>query len=103
MIVDNKLIRVDFVGEKYNKVSSRIFQLKQLRLYVNEDIACRVYKQAIVPLLDYAYVMIESSAVMKNNHLERLQEKAIKYINNGNIVYDNMDEMYIRYNVQPLK
>ena len=99
MIVDNKL-NADFVGEKYNKVSSRIFQL---RLYVNEDIACRVYKQAIVPLLDYAYVMIESSAVMKNNHLERLQEKASKYINNGNIVYDNMDEMYIRHNVQPLK
>ena len=47
--------------------------------------------------------MLESSAIMKHNRLERLQEKAIKYINNGNVVYNNIDDMYVRYNVQPLK
>ena len=47
--------------------------------------------------------MTESSAVMKHNRLEGLQEKAIKYINNGNVVYNNINDMYVRYNVQPLK
>ena len=103
VIVDNKLSFADFMDDKYNKVNARIYQLKQLRPYVSEDIACRVYKQTIVPLLDYADFMIESSAVMKHNRLEGLQEKAIKYINNGNIVYNNIDDIYVRYNVQPLK
>ena len=80
MIVDNKLSFADFVDDKYNKVNFRIYQLKQLQPYVIEDIACRVYKQTIVPLLDYADFMIESSPVMTHNRLEGLQEKAIKYI-----------------------
>ena len=45
----------------------QLYQLKRLRPYINNDIACRIYKQTILPLIDYADFMIESTCSTNYN------------------------------------
>ena len=62
VIVDDKLSFTDFTDNKYNKVNMRLYHLKRLRPYINNEIANRIYKQTILPLMDYSDLMIESSS-----------------------------------------
>ena len=82
VIIDNKLSFKEFVDDKYKKVNLRVYQLGKIRKYISADTACTIYKQTIVPLLDYCDFMIESSPVTRYNRLENLQERALKYIDN---------------------
>ena len=100
VIIDNKLSFKEFVDDKYNKVNLRVYQLGKIRKYISADTACTIYKQTIVPLLDYCDFMIESSPVTRYNRLENLQERALKYIDNkANIGGD----LYSIYRLQPIK
>ena len=58
----------------------RLYQLKRLRPFITNGIACRIYKQMILPLLDYADFMIESASPTSVFRLFDLQENAVKYI-----------------------
>ena len=79
----------------------RLYQLKRLRPYVTQDIACRIYKQTILLLLDD--FMIESTSPTYYNRLVKLQEKAVHYIDNNANRHLSYDELYKLYNLQPLK
>ena len=103
VVVDDHLSFNDFIDQKYNKVNMRLFQLKRLRPYITHDIACRIYKQTILPLLDYADFMIESTSPTTYNNLLKLQEKATRYIDNNANKNKSFDELYKLYNLQPLK
>ena len=83
VIVDDKLTFTDFTDNKYNKVNMRLYHLKRLCPYINNEMANRVYKQLILPLMDYSDFMIESSSLPQIRRLEKLQEKAVKYIDNN--------------------
>ena len=45
VMVDNRFSFGDFGDQKYSKANLREYQLKQLRPYMNSDIANRIYKQ----------------------------------------------------------
>ena len=60
----------------------RIIQLIRLRKYVTEEIAVTIYKQMIIPLLDYADFLVESASKTKIEKLEKIQEKALICISN---------------------
>ena len=62
---------------------------------------CRVYKQTISPLMDYGDRIIESASKTKLDRLQRLQVKALKYIDN-NDTNTNIDGQFITYNILPL-
>ena len=102
LLVDNKLSFDEFVNAKYNKVNFRIIQLIRLRKYITEEIAVTIYKQMIIPLLEYADFMVERPSKTKIDKLEKLQEQALKCISNVCHRQINVAELYIRYNVQPL-
>ena len=74
VIVDNELSFQQFVDDKYNKVNFRVYQLKRIRPYINSDIACRIYKQTILPLMDYGDFMVESGLKSRVARLVKLQD-----------------------------
>ena len=80
-----------------------MYQLKRLRPYTTNDIACTIYKQTIVPLIDYADFMIEPVNQAACNKLIKLQEKAVKYIDNNTNATLKHDELCMKYNIQPLR
>ena len=59
VIVDNDLSFQQFADDKYNKVNFRVYQLKRIRLYINSDIVCPIYKKTTLPL-DYGDFMVET-------------------------------------------
>ena len=46
--------------------------------------------------------MVESARKAKFDKLEKLQEKALRFVDNDMHSYREIDEMYRQHNVQPL-
>ena len=103
VVVDECLNFTDFVDQKYNKANIRLFQLKRIRPYVTNDIACGIYKQTILPLIDYADFMIESTRPTTHKRLVTLQERAVQCIDNNVSKNKTFDDLYKLYNIQPMK
>ena len=85
----------------YN-INVRILQLMQMRQYITTDTALTIYKQIIIPLFDYADFMVESASKVKIYKLEKLQEKALKCIENTCQKRVDVDLLYGKYGIQPL-
>ena len=102
VLIDNVLAFRQFVDDKYNKVNFKVYQLKRIRPYITGEIACQIYKQTILPLMDYGDFMIESGPIPRVRRLEKLQLKALKYIDNHAHLGEDEDALYRMYHVQPL-
>ena len=70
--------------------------------YIDGDIAITIYKQMILPLFDYADFMVESASKQKIANLEKLQEKALRYVDNDSHSVKDISVLYQLYNVQTL-
>ena len=103
VIVDDKLTFTEFTNSKYNKMNMRLYHLKHLRPYINNEIANRIYKQTILPFMDYSDFMIESSTIPQIRRLENLQKKAVKYIDNNIHVNLKYEDLCFLYGLQPVK
>ena len=66
------------------------------------DTALTIYKQMIFPLFDYAYFMVESASKVEIAKLEKLQEKALRCIENTGQKRVDVDLLYGKYGIQPL-
>ena len=79
----------------------KVYQLKKIRPYITSEIAITIYRQKILPLLDYGDFMIESGPISCIKHLEKLQLKTLKHIDQ--IAHGQGDNvLYNCYNVQTL-
>ena len=59
-------------------VSTHLFKLHKLRKYVSEECAITIYKQTILPLLDYSGFLLNSCNVSDRNDLQILQIDALR-------------------------
>ena len=57
----------------------------------------------ILPLIDYADFMRESTCYTMHKQLVTLQEKAVKYMDNSLNKKLTINDLYALYNIQPLK
>ena len=80
VIIDNMLTFNDFLKEKCDKINIRLYQLIKMRKYITSKIACTIYKQVIVPLLDYADFLIDSGPAYYVRRIDNLHEKAMRLI-----------------------
>ena len=88
--------------DKYSNINVRILQLMRMRQYITTDAALTIYKQMIIPLFDYADFMVESASKVKIAKLEKLQENALKCIENMYPKRVDVDLLYEKYDIQPL-
>ena len=72
---------------------------KQIIMNSQNKSACQIYEQTILPLLDYVDFMIESGPVSRVKHLEKLQSKALKCIDNSPHKGQGDDILYSIYNI----
>ena len=80
VIIDNKLTFNDFLKDKCDKINNRLYQLIKMRKSITSNIACIIYKQVIIPLLDYADFLIDSGPAYLLRRIENLHEKALRLI-----------------------
>ena len=83
VIVDDMLSFDKFIEDKYDKANFRIYQLSKIRKYITVSICEVIYKQMILLLFDYADFMVDRSGKTTVIRLEKLQERAVMYIDNN--------------------
>ena len=64
-IIDNEMTMVSEYKFVYHRVEHKIFLLGKLRYFIDKRAALMVYKQAILPFLDYAGFVLLSWAIKK--------------------------------------
>ena len=102
VIVNDNLPFDEFLESKYKTINVRIMQLIRIRQYITTDTALTIYKKLIIPLFDYADFMVESAPRVNIAKMEKLQEKALKCIENECQKKVNVDLLYDKYGVQHL-
>ena len=80
VVIDDMLNFNEFLKEKCDKINIRLYQLIKMRKFITADIASIIYKQVIVPLLDYADFLIDSGPAYFIRRIENLHNKALRVI-----------------------
>ena len=103
VIIDNSLTFSDFLKEKCDKINIRLYQLIKMRKFITSHIACTIYKQVIVPLLDYADFLIDSGPSYFIKRIENLHEKALRLIDCKKHKKAEIGNLEIIYGIDPPK
>ena len=100
--IDENLNFDKFLREKYGSINSRVHQLGHMRKYIEANAACLIYKQMILPLSDYADVMIRSGPQGDIQRLENLHERVIRIIDNRQHPKAEIADLQRIYNIRPI-
>ena len=103
VIIDDSLTFANFLKEKGNKMNVRIYQLGRMRKYITSNIASLIYKQTILPISEYADLMIDSGPSGGVDRLQKLQDRSIKIIDNRRHPTLDVDVLANLYRITPLK
>ena len=103
VIIDDKLTFGSFLKEKCGRVNQRIYQLGKMRKFITRNIANLIYKQTILPISEYADLMVESGPKGDIDRLQTLQDKALRIVDNNYHKTLDGDMLSNLYRVMPLK
>ena len=101
--IDNKLSYGDMVYNTYVKANKKLFTLRRIRPYVTQSVAALIYKQFVLPILDYADFLVDSAPKKEIKLLDKLQDRAIRQIRYNEGINVALKTIENRYNITPLK
>ena len=78
VIFDTELGLCQQITETHNRVRRKLFQLRKIRKFINEFAALQIYKQTILPILDYCGFLTMSGNKNDYFDLQVLQNDAIR-------------------------
>ena len=78
VILDNQLCFNTYYHAVKRKVEYKIFVLYKIRKYIDNGTALLIYKQAILPLMEYAGFVLVSCNIGQRNELQVLQNNALR-------------------------
>ena len=86
------------------KVESRLITFARIRKYIDQNVSLLLYRQTIMPLIDFGCILFESSTKKKLSKLQPLQNRAIKLISdrNGYVSTEEMDILHKHYSLKKL-
>ena len=97
--LDNELTYELVVHNTYIKASKKLFTLSKIRPYISQQIAALIYKQFVLPILVYADFLFDSTVKRELNLLDKIQERALTLIGQGQI---NNKVVENKYALEPL-
>ena len=78
VLLDNQLTFTPYYKLVKRRVENKIFTLSKIRRYVDNRTALLIYKQAILPLFEYAGFVLASCRVGQRKELQKLQNNALR-------------------------
>ena len=78
VIIDDQLTYTPYYNAVKRKVENKIFVLSKIRRYVDCKTALLIYKQAILPLMEYAGFVLISCNLGQRQELQKLQNNALR-------------------------
>ena len=78
VLLDDQLTFTPYYNLDKRRIEYKIFILSKIRKYVNNMTALLIYKQAILPLVEYAELVLGSCTIGQRRELHTLQNKALR-------------------------
>ena len=78
MTLDQHLTFKNHAQHTINKVSAKIYQLRKMRKFLSQRAALLIYKNMILPIMEYGDIFMLSVLKELRNRLQKLQNKALK-------------------------
>ena len=82
IILDNEMSLRPLLCDTKKKIINKIFLLRKIRRYIDEDCALLIYKQTILPFFDYAGFMCLSLNIEDKKELQVMQNDCLRYCYN---------------------
>ena len=88
-----------------NKTTQKLFIFRKIRRFINQSTAVIIYKQMILPLLEYCSFLTNSGKKSKIDKVDKVQSKCIRIIENCHDVYSRAKEAKLceRFNIDLLQ
>ena len=104
VILDNRLSFEKFVNSTISRVNGRLITFARIRKFVDSHTSLLIYKQTILPILDYMSIVVNSSTKCMIKKLQPLQNRAIRIIEkrNGYISTVDMNALHLKLNLKQL-
>ena len=100
--IDRELVFDDFFKQKCNKINLKLYQLAKMQKFIMARIATTIYKQAILPVFDYADFLVDSSTYYYIGKLDKLHEKALRLIDCNKHRMEDVGTLKTIYTLDPL-
>ena len=102
--LDNKLSFEKIVNGIISRVNGRLLTFARIRKLIDVYTSLAIYKQMILPILDYMSILVDSSVKSKVKKLQPLQNRAIRTIEkrSGYISAMEMNELHSKLNLKML-
>ena len=78
IFIDKNMSLVPLLSKLKTRVVNRIYSLVKVRNLINTQCAVTIYKQTILPILDYAGFLLISCNISDRNDLQKLQNHALR-------------------------
>ena len=78
VVIDDQLCFTTYYHLVKRRVENKIFVLSKIRKHVDNRTALLIYKQAVLPLLEYAGFVLASCTVRQRSDLQILQNNALR-------------------------
>ena len=85
-----------------SKVSDKVFQLRKIRQYLTDRAALLVYKNMILPMIEYGDIYVSAASKENRKKLQVLQNKALKCALRKEQRYDTI-ALHNEAKLQPLR
>ena len=104
VIIDSGLCFEKSLNDIVCKVDHRLFNFGKVRKFINRKSAITIYKSRILPILEYADYLVESSRVSFGLKLQRLQNRGLRIVEYNHSLANrfSVEDLHIRNNIKYL-
>ena len=78
VVLDEQLTYEAHIKQTISRVSAKLYQLRRIRQYVTDRAALLIYKNMILPILEYGDLYMHSANMEHRKKLQTLQNRALK-------------------------
>ena len=89
--LDEQLTLDTHANSLIQRVSNRIYQLSKIRSYITKKAALLIYKNMILPIMEYGDIFLHSATQVIRKKLQTLQNKALRCALNKDRYYCTVD------------
>ena len=100
--LNRKLSFDETVRDTYIKANKKLYTLRRIRPYISTSVAMLVFKQFILPILDYGDFLFDSATKDSLDNLDKIQKRAIRIIDNGAHAAYTQEAKELHYGLRPL-
>ena len=92
--LDKDLTYEQAVHNTYIKANKKLFTLRKIRPYISQRVSALIYKQFVLPILDYADFLFDSTVKRELDLLDKIQERALTLIGRGQVNNKTVENTY---------